>query len=51
MCVIWVCNYHFSNYFVCLDYPCPLLNILDRPAVYDGVGRTILDLLAVSIIA
>uniref|UniRef100_A0A7M5XFZ6 Smad anchor for receptor activation-like C-terminal domain-containing protein n=3 Tax=Clytia hemisphaerica TaxID=252671 RepID=A0A7M5XFZ6_9CNID len=27
-------------------YPCPLLNILDRPAVYDGVGRTILDLLA-----
>ena len=30
-----------------LDYPCPLLNILDRPAVYDGVGRTILDLLAV----
>lgn len=27
-------------------YPCPLLNILDRPAVYDGVGRTILELLA-----
>lgn len=27
-------------------YPCPLSNILDRPPVYSGVGRTILDLLA-----
>jgi len=27
-------------------YPCPLFNVLDRPPVYQGVRRTILDLLA-----
>lgn len=45
---LWYINqFSFSKF---IDYPCPLFNVISRNSVYGTIGRTILDLLAVSVL-